>query len=395
MPDLQPEPAHAASIVAVLGAGQLGRMLALAGVPLGLRFRFLDPDPHPPAAAVGEHIRAAFDDTDALEALIDGADTLTFEFENVPARVVGFISDHLRDHGALPPAPPARALAVAQDRLEEKQLFQTLRIPVPGFFAIDSRKDLDGAIAELGLPLVVKTRRGGYDGKGQFVLRNAAHADACWQQLSHACETGKGGLIAEAFVPFTRELSIVAVRARDGSTACYPLIENHHEGGILRQSIAPAPSVSPDLQQRAETHARNLLDELDYVGVLTLELFEVQEGTESRVIANEMAPRVHNSAHLTIEASVTSQFENHIRAITGLPLGPTEMKPGVERAVMLNLIGKSTLAEEILAAVPDAHPHLYAKSPRPGRKLGHITLINPTETDLQALTALIGSGDPA
>ncbi len=370
-------------------------MLALAGVPLGFRFRFLDPDAHPPAAAVGEHIRAPFDDTDAIEALIDGADTLTFEFENVPARVVGFISENLRAHEAQPPAPPARALAVAQDRLEEKRLFNELHIPVPGFRAVDTRADLDEAIAELGLPLVVKTRRGGYDGKGQFVLREPAQVQACWNQLSHACESGRGGLIAESFVPFVRELSIVAVRARDGTTACYPLIENHHEGGILRKSIAPAKLVSPDLQSRAETHIRNLLDALDYVGVLTLELFEVRDSGESWIIANEMAPRVHNSAHLTIEASITSQFENHIRAITGLPLGSTDMKPGVDQAVMLNLIGQAPAVRDILAAVPAAHPHLYAKSPRRGRKLGHITLTNPTEADLGTIADLIAAADLA
>jgi len=189
-------------------------------------------------------------------------------------------------------------------------------------------------------------------------------------------------------VRFVRELSIVAARSRDGSTACYPLIENHHRAGILRKSIAPAPHITADHQRRAETHARNLLDALDYVGVLTLELFEVRDSGEAWLIANELAPRVHNSAHWTIEGCVTSQFENHIRAITGLPLGSTALRPGVQSAVMFNLIGEAPTAAETLAAVPAAHPHLYAKSPRPGRKLGHITILNPTVAELDTLESL-------
>lgn len=384
-------PAHE-HIIAVLGGGQLGRMLAIAGAPLGMSFRFIDPEAHPSAGAVGEHIRAPYDDTDALAALIDGAHAVSFEFENVPASVLAFISEQVRERAGLPPAPPAKALAVAQDRLEEKQLFQSLNIPTPDFLAINQREDLDRAATDIGLPLVIKTCRGGYDGKGQFVLREHTQLDECWNRLAHACDPGRGGLIAEAFVPFVRELSIVAARARDGSTACYPLIENHHAGGILRKSIAPAPGLTPDHQRRAETHAAKILDALDYCGVLTLELFEVRDSGEQWLIANELAPRVHNSAHLTIEAAVTSQFENHIRAITGLPLGATDLKPGVDRAVMLNLIAAAPTAAEILRAAPAAHPHLYAKAPRPGRKLGHITVLNPTEAELAALESLPGAG---
>lgn len=373
----------------MLGAGQLGRMLALAGVPLGFAFRFLDPDGHPPASAVGEHIRGDYDDEIALAALIDGAEAVTFEFENVPAHVVGFIADELAQHGALPPAPPAKALAAAQDRFEEKQLFDKLHIPTPRYRRVDDRADLERAVEQLGLPLVVKTRRGGYDGKGQFVVREAEQIEACWSALSGACEADRGGLIAEAFVSFLRELSIVAVRGRDGSTACYPLIENHHAGGILRRSIAPAPKVSQDLQLRAEIHARNLLDELDYIGVMTLELFEVKDSGEDWLIANELAPRVHNSAHLTIEAARTSQFENHVRAIAGLPIGPTGLKPGVDRAIMVNLVGEAPLASEIFEAAAHAHPHFYAKAARPGRKIGHITLLNPTPAEVASIDALL------
>lgn len=389
MPEPRDTTDASGQLIAVLGAGQLGRMLALAGVPLGFRFRFLDPDTHPPAGAVGEHIRAAYDDEGALAALIDGAETVTFEFENVPSQVVDFLGEELRAHGASTPAPPARALSVAQDRLEEKQLFRSLCIPTPKFRAVESERDLQEAIAELGTPLVVKTRRGGYDGKGQFVLRDASQAEQCWAALSGACARGRGGLIAESFVPFVRELSIVAVRTRDGETACYPLIENHHRGGILRKSIAPAPNISADHQRRAETHARRILDALGYIGVMTLELFEVRDSGEQWIIANELAPRVHNSAHWTIEASCTSQFENHIRAIAGLPLGSTEMRPGVKSAVMLNLIGEAPAAGQVLRAVPAAHPHLYDKAPRAGRKLGHITLVNPSEQDAQVLESLI------
>lgn len=393
MPDSTPHPDSDERVIAVLGAGQLGRMLALAGVPLGLRFRFLDPDAHAPASAVGELIQAPYDDRVALAALIDGAEAVTFEFENVPARVLGFIAEQVEDHGAMPPAPPARALATAQDRLEEKNLFRRLDIPTPRFRPVNSREDLDDAIADLGTPIVVKTRRGGYDGKGQFVLREPNQTDDCWNSLAHA--SARGGLIAEAFVPFVRELSIIATRDRTGDLRCYPLVENHHAGGILRRSIAPAPGITPDHQRRAETHARRLMEAIDYVGTIALELFEVQDSGEQWIIANEFAPRVHNSGHWTIEGSRTSQFENHIRAIVGLPLGSTEMKPGVERAVMLNLIGAAPSPEHVLSVAPEAHPHLYGKAPRPGRKLGHITLLNPddeTVTHLESLAPAFNAG---
>lgn len=386
MPDSTPHPDSAERVVAVLGAGQLGRMLALAGVPLGLRFRFLDPDPHAPAGAVGELIQAQYDDRASLTALIDGAEAITFEFENVPAHVLGFIAEQVADHGAQPPAPPAIALATAQDRLEEKNLFRRLNIPTPRFRSVASREDLEHAIAELGTPLVVKTRRGGYDGKGQFVLREPNQAADCWDMLGDAAASV--GLIAEAFVPFKRELSIIATRDRTGDVRCYPLVENQHAGGILRRSIAPAPHVGPDLQLRAETHIRRLMGALEYVGTVALELFEVKDSGEHWIIANEFAPRVHNSGHWTIEASCTSQFENHIRAIIGLPLGSTRMKPGVERAVMLNLIGDAPSPESVLSTAPDAHPHLYGKASRPGRKLGHITLLNPDDQTVERLEAL-------
>ena len=343
--------------VGIIGAGQLGRMLALAGYPLGLRFRFLDPNPASPAAALGEFIAADYDDPDALRRFADGLDVATYEFENVPASVADYLAGHV-------PAvhPHYRALAVAQDRLSEKQTFRRLGIATAPFAAVDSEADLARGVEELGLPAVLKTRRLGYDGKGQFVLRDAGDVGRAWAAL------GGAPLILEGFVAFERELSILAARGRDGDVAFYPLVENHHREGILRRSIAPAPGVAPGLQARAEAIARAVLEEFDYVGVLAIELFQCGD----ELLANEMAPRVHNSGHWTIEGAETSQFENHLRAICGLPLGPTTARG---HAGMLNLIGTAPTREAVLA-IEGAHLHLYDKSPRPGRKLGHVTVLS-------------------
>jgi 5-(carboxyamino)imidazole ribonucleotide synthase len=342
--------------VGVLGAGQLGRMLALAGYPLGLRFRFLDPNPESPAAALGEFIAADYDDPDALRRFAEGLDVATYEFENVPASVADYLAGHV-------PAvhPHYAALAVSQDRLSEKQLFRRLGIPTAPFAAVDSEDDLARAVDEVGLPAVLKTRRYGYDGKGQFVLREAADVHRAWAAL------GGAPLILEGFVAFERELSIIAVRGRDGDIVYYPLSENHHLEGILRRTIAPAPGVTASLQARAEASARAVLEEFDYVGVLAIELF--QRGDD--LLANEMAPRVHNSGHWTIEGAETSQFENHLRAICGFPLGSTAPRGN---AAMLNLIGNVPPREAVLT-VEGAHLHIYDKAPRPGRKLGHVTVV--------------------
>src|SRR5690606_25582511 len=288
-----PGPGGGGVKVGVLGAGQLGRMLALAGYPLGLRFRFLDPNPESPAAALGEFIAADYDDPDALRRFAEGLDVATYEFENVPASVADYLAGHV-------PAvhPHYAALAVSQDRLSEKQLFRRLGIPTAPFAAVDSEDDLARAVDEVGLPAVLKTRRYGYDGKGQFVLREAADVHRAWAAL------GGAPLILEGFVAFERELSIIAVRGRDGDIVYYPLSENHHLEGILRRTIAPAPGVTASLQARAEASARAVLEEFDYVGVLAIELF--QRGDD--LLANEMAPRVHNSGHWTIEGAETSQF---------------------------------------------------------------------------------------
>jgi 5-(carboxyamino)imidazole ribonucleotide synthase len=345
-------------IVGVLGGGQLGRMLALAGYPLGLQFRALDPSPEAPAGHLAELTLGAYDDPDALASFADGLGVATYEFENVPDVAARLLE------ARVPVFPSALALQTAQDRLAEKQLFERLAIPLPGYAAIDSLSDLEAAVVSLGLPAILKTRRLGYDGKGQVVLRTPADAASAWQSL--------GGVpcVLEQMVPLRRELSVLAVRGRNDATAFYPLVQNTHREGILRVSLAPAEDVAA-LQPLAESYAARILDALGYVGVLALELFvdERAEGPQL-LLANEIAPRVHNSGHLTIEGSETSQFENHLRAILGWPLGSTAPRGW---SAMVNLIGTVPPTEQ-LAAIPGAHLNLYGKAPRPGRKLGHVTV---------------------
>jgi 5-(carboxyamino)imidazole ribonucleotide synthase len=352
-------------LVAVLGGGQLGRMLGLAGIPLGLRFRFLDPTADAPAAAVGELVVGALDDEAALTAVGRHAAVVTYEWEGVPADAARFLAEGV----AVRPGP--RPLEVSQDRLVEKETFRRLGIGTPAFSAVDDRAGLDRAVAEVGgLPAVLKTRRGGYDGKGQHALHDATDLDAAWASL------GGVPLVLESLVPFDRELSVLAVRGLDGTVACWPLVENHHEGGILRLSRAPAPGAGNALQARGEELARRLLDDLDHVGVLAVELFDV--GGE--LLANEIAPRVHNSGHWTIEGAETSQFENHLRAILGLPLGATV---SLGPSAMLNCIGEMPARDAVLS-VPGTHLHDYGKAPRPGRKLGHVTVTAGDDDELTA-----------
>ena len=342
-------------IIGVLGGGQLGRMLALEGYPLGHYFRFLDPSPTAPAGDIATHVFAPFDlDNDTLERFASGLDLVTYEFENVPVATARSLAERV------PLYPPAQALETSQDRLAEKSFFRDLGIPAPEFEPVETRDDLERAVERIGLPAVLKTRRLGYDGKGQYVLRERHDLGRAWELFPG------GGLILERFIPFTRELSILAVRGRDGETAFYPLVENHHRDGILHLSLAPAPRLTGDLQAEAEGYATRVLDALDYVGVLAIELFEA----EGRLLASEMAPRVHNSGHWTIEGAETSQFANHIRAVTGMPLGSTE---AVGQSAMLNLVGTLPDARKVLA-IPGAHLHVYNKRPRAGRKLGHVTL---------------------
>ena len=326
------------TLVACIGGGQLGRMLGLAGIPLGLDFRFLDPAPDAPAQAVGELVVAAFDDELALRRLAKDADVVTYEFENVPAAAAR----------ALGAVPDATALEQTQDRLDEKRLFRRLGIPTPEFESPPT-------------PALAKTRRLGYDGKGQ--------------RLISSLDELRADEIAEELVEFRRELSIVAVRSTTGETAFYPLTENTHRDGILRVSRAPAADAPED---EACRYATSLLDDLGYAGVLALELFETTDG---RLYANELAPRVHNSGHWTIEGARTSQFDNHLRAILGLPLGSTETP---EPVAMVNLIG-GTPPLDTLLRIPGAHVHLYGKQPRPGRKLGHVTLVGAAVEALDSL----------
>ena len=340
--------------IGVLGGGQLGQMLGEAGARLGHSFVFLEPAEECPAATTGDWIRAPFGDAAALEDLAARSEIVTYEFENVPVGAVETIA------ARRPVFPSAASLATAQDRLAEKRLFAALGIPTAAFEPVDSAVDLAAAAGRIGLPAVLKTRRMGYDGRGQQVLHERGDLAAAFAGL------GEQPLLLEAFVPFDRELSIVAARARGGEIAFYPPIENLHRGGILRLSRAPAPETTPALEAQARAHAGKILAALDHVGVLALELFQVGD----RLLANEIAPRVHNSGHWTIEGAKTSQFENHLRAITGAALGSADARG---HSAMVNLIGGlPDLAA--LAAIPGACPHLYGKRPRPGRKLGHVTL---------------------
>lgn len=368
--------------IGVIGGGQLGRMLALAGIPLGLRFRFLEPADPAPADDVGEVVRAAYDDPAALERFVDGLDVATYEFENVPAESAAWLAERLPVH----PAPAA--LALARDRLHEKQGFERLGIPCAPWRRIDTRAELDAAVAELGLPAVLKTRQLGYDGKGQRVLRQAADLDEAWAAL------GDRALVLEGFVNFERELSIVAVRSAEGEFAAWPLVENTHERGVLVHTRAPALGVSAALQAEAEARIASLMDHLGYVGVMALELFEVR-GVDagrgsSELWANEVAPRVHNSGHWTQDGARTSQFENHVRAIAGLPLGSCAAEGVTE---MVNLLGQLPPLEAVLQE-PLAHLHLYGKAPRPGRKIGHVNVNGADAGAVHAAAQRIRAGLP-
>jgi 5-(carboxyamino)imidazole ribonucleotide synthase len=329
-------------------------MLGLAGLPLGHSFTFLDPAGDACAAEVGDLLVADYDDPESLGVLAARSDVVTFEFENVD---VGAASDISQDVAFW---PPPQSLAVAQDRLAEKRAFQDAGLDVATYAAASDPDELRKAIDRVGTPCLIKSRRQGYDGKGQALIHDHREAEAAWRSI------GQVPSLVEAVVPFTRELSIIAVRATTGETVFYPPVENHHLDGILRLSIAPAPDLDSGLRTRAESIAGRTLDRLDHVGALAIELFQA----DGELLGNEMAPRVHNSGHYSIEGAETSQFENHIRAVSGAPLGPTR---STGPAVMVNLIGEVP-SEEQLLEIPHAHLHLYGKEPRPGRKVGHVTL---------------------
>ena len=348
--------------IGIIGAGQLGRMLALAGYPLGQRFVFVDADPDAPGAQVGRMIHGRFDDPAALAALAASVDVVTFDVENVPQAAAEAVADKV------PFFPQPAALGAGQDRLEEKRLFNALGIPTAPFAAVDSQQSLLRAVEQIGLPAILKTRRLGYDGRGQRRIRTEADLDGAFDAL------GGAPAILEGYVDFERELSLIGVRGRDGAAAYWPLAENVHVDGILRQTRAPWEDGA--VQATAERHLDALLGHFDYVGVLTVEFFQAG----GMLLANEMAPRVHNSGHWTIEGAVTSQFENHIRAILGLPLGSTA---AVGHAGMVNFIGRLPPLAEALE-IEGAHYHDYGKSARPNRKLGHGTVVRGTAAERDA-----------
>jgi 5-(carboxyamino)imidazole ribonucleotide synthase len=346
--------------VGIVGAGQLGRMLALAGYPLGIDCRLLDRAADAPGAQVADTVLGELDDIDALGKLAASVDVLTLEIENVDVAGLASVGHRVAVY------PPPHAVAAAQDRLTEKNLFRSLGIPTAAFVPVETERDLAVAAEKLGWPIVLKTRRLGYDGRGQRIVDSAAQLTAAWAEL--------GGVpsIAEAWVPFEREVSLIAVQGSDRQRAFYPLAENVHRDGILRTTVAPYPDEA--LQAQAERWLGALMGELGYRGVLTVEFFHTSNG----LVANEMAPRVHNSGHWTIEGAETSQFENHLRAVLGWPLGDARARG---HAAMLNLLGSLPSTDAVLA-IPGAHFHDYGKDPRPGRKVGHCTLVDPDREHL-------------
>jgi len=348
--------------VGCIGAGQLGRMLALAGYRLGLKFVFLDKSKDAPGGQIGDIVLGEFSDPKKVAELAAKVDILTYDVENVPVEALASVP---KDMTFL---PPRVALAAGQDRLSEKTLFNELKIPTTKFRPVQTMADMEEAIQSVGYPAVLKTRRLGYDGRGQRVIRSPAELGSAFNSLNGV------PLILEEFIPFEREVSLIGVRNTKGETAFYPLAENTHREGILRLSVAPYPDKK--LQAQAQKHMKKLMDRFEYAGVLTIEFF-VRKG---KLIANETAPRVHNSGHWTIEGAVTGQFENHMRAILGLPLGETW---AVGYSAMINFIGTMPTREEVLA-IPGAHYHDYGKEPRPGRKLGHATVVCRTRKELMS-----------
>ena len=337
--------------IGILGGGQLARMMAQVDSSLGLSFMFLCPDSHACAAPFGEHLCAPYDDKNAQKTFAKWADVVTYEFENIPLSVVESLQQQIPLH------PASSVLSVARDRLAEKLLFRNLGIPTVKFSSVDSLEKLRNALEDIGLPAILKKRTQGYDGKGQALLRKTSDLSKAWE------EVGKVPCIVESMVEFRRELSIIAARNQKGDMVFYPVTENHHREGILRLSISRQDD---PMQVQAEAKIRGVMDYLGYIGVMALEFFQVGD----QLFANEFAPRVHNSGHWTIEGAETSQFENHLRAICGFPLGKTS---SAQTSAMVNLIGH--LPEEAqIRNISGASLHFYGKEERPGRKVGHVTL---------------------
>ncbi|HET9235727.1 MAG TPA: 5-(carboxyamino)imidazole ribonucleotide synthase [Oligoflexus sp.] len=352
--------------VGFLGGGQLARMMGLAGYPLGLRFRCLDPNPESPAADVMEHVQGPLNDPDALRTFAKDLDCITIESENIPVSTL----ENLILHGSKI-NPGIKALATSQDRLYEKTTFQKLGIPTADFANIASREELEHEVRSRGGAFILKTRREGYDGKGQFRIKSPADVDAAWAAL------GGKDLILEKWLGFDAECSLISVRDVQGNTRFYPLVHNVHKEGILFTSESWTTFSKKPLQSKAEAYAQKVMQELDYVGVLTIEFFVMGD----ELIANEMAPRVHNSGHWTIEGAVTSQFENHLRAILGLPLGSTDLR---EPFTMINVVGYMPPAADLLK-IDGLCLHDYRKKAAPRRKLGHITLLRPSQEKCDAV----------
>lgn len=363
------EPLAPIERVGILGGGQLALMLAQSVQKLGVRCTVLDPDAHCCASTICEQIVAEYDDPGALKQLAEGSEVVTYEFENVPAAAAEIIRPLRPIH------PNPDALGYAQDRHQERGMFRELDIAIPNYRAIDDVDSLQAALEELGTPSILKARTLGYDGKGQVLINDAMNAAEAFATI------GSVPAILDQFVEFTRELSIVATRSTHGDIVCYPLSVNVHRGGILRLSKAPAREVSEELSEQAQHAARQILNRFEYVGTLAVEFFQIGTGDDATLVANEIAPRVHNTGHWTIEGAQTSQFENHMRAVMGMELGPAEP---IGHSAMVNIIGDEP-RPGALESMPEAHVHMYGKSPRAGRKIGHVTLNAPSEGELDAL----------
>jgi 5-(carboxyamino)imidazole ribonucleotide synthase len=350
--------------IGIIGAGQLGRMLALAGYPLGINCTFLDHDQHSPGGLVSAIHVGELDNTNDLKSLAASVDVITYEFENISVEALKDISP------SVPVYPQITALATAQDRLKEKQLFESIGIPTADYVSVKEPADLKSVGKKLGWPVVLKSRRLGYDGRSQQVVNSNSSLESAWNTLNHV------PAIAESWVDFKRELSLIGARGANGEIAFYPLSENVHEDGILRTTVAPYEDHI--MQDTAKNWLIEIMEKFDYRGVLTVEFFHTEKG----LVANEMAPRVHNSGHWTIEGAETSQFENHLRAVLGLPLGDTKPRG---HAAMLNFIGSMPNITNVLK-IPGAHLHDYCKGPRLNRKVGHLTLLeNDRESILKRL----------
>jgi 5-(carboxyamino)imidazole ribonucleotide synthase len=354
--------------IGILGGGQLGRMLAMAAARLGLRCQVYSPDPDSPAFDVVLNATCAeYADVEALELFANDVDVITYEFENVPAAAAMILA------ARRPVLPDRKILETTQDRLAEKDFVKRLGIGTADYADVSSAASLRAAIARIGLPAVLKTRRFGYDGKGQAIIRDGDDPEKVWQDL------GTKSAILEAFIAFEREVSVIAARSADGNVECFDVTENEHRDHILKISRAPA-DISDALAEQARSIAERIANALDYVGVLAVEMFVVQGEGGSKVLVNEIAPRVHNSGHWTLDGASISQFEQHIRAIAGWPLG-RPVRHG--RVLMTNLIGDDINDYEQWLTVPGASIHLYGKGPpRPGRKMGHVTQVGvvPSKT---------------